>query len=207
MELNEVMVSLEAIDRQSGETIVFANEDCEFSYRSSIFKTMLKDRFIILNVLFRLKKTPELTLDYAPLKKHFSERNESSISIGKVAEAVKQIRRSKLPDPTELGNAGSFFKNPMIEFPLVEKLISKYPDLPFYKIDDLNYKLAAGWLIEKAGWKGYRKGDAGVHEKQALVLVNYGGAMGNEVFDLSQAILDDVLTKFEVTLEREVNIL
>lgn len=207
VELNEVLVSLEAIDIETGDTLAFANEDCEFEYRTSIFKTRLKGRFVILNVLFRLMKTPELTLDYAPLKKYFSDREKDSISIREVGEAVKQIRRSKLPDPDEIGNAGSFFKNPVVRFSKIEELMSKFPDIPFYKVDDGNFKLAAGWLIEKSGWKGKRIGDAGVHNKQALVLVNYGKASGKDIADLAIQVQNSVKDQFGIALETEVTIL
>ena len=160
-----------------------------------------------MNVLFRLSKSPVLTIDYAPLKKYFSDRETENISIWEVGEAVKEIRRSKLPDPEDLGNAGSFFKNPVVDFAKVEKLISKYPAIPFYKVDEEHFKIAAGWLIEHSGWKGKRTGDAGVHEKQALVLVNYGKASGMEIADLAAQVQASVKDHFDIALETEVTIL
>lgn len=207
VELKESLVSLEAVDLNSGEVIQLTNEDCGFSYRSSIFKTTFKGRFLILSVLFKLFKKPTLNLSYGPLKAAFAERNEDEVSVKEVSEAVKSIRRSKLPDPEELGNAGSFFKNPVVPFSKLEKLVAQFPDVPFYKVDDKNFKLAAGWLIEKSGWKGKRFGDAGVHEKQALVLVNYGNASGKEVYELSEKIKESVKSNFGIILETEVTII
>ena len=207
VELKESLVSLEAVDLNSGEVIQLTNEDCGFSYRSSIFKTTFKGRYLILSVLFKLFKKPTLNLSYGPLKAAFAERNEDEVSVKEVSEAVKSIRRSKLPDPEELGNAGSFFKNPVVPFSKLEKLVAQFPDVPFYKVDDENFKLAAGWLIEKSGWKGKRFGDAGVHEKQALVLVNYGNASGKEVYELSEKIKESVKSNFGIILETEVTII
>lgn len=207
VELKDALIGLEAFDLQSAEIHQFANVDCEFGYRSSIFKTKLKGRFFILNILLRLSKKPVLKLDYAPLKKMFNEREVEEVSVKEVSEAVKQIRRSKLPDPGEIGNAGSFFKNPVVPFSKIEELIIEFPEMPFYKVDDENYKIAAGWLIEKSGWKGKRFGDAGVHEKQALVLVNYGGATGSEIHELSQEIVFVIKSKFGINLECEVTVL
>jgi len=207
VELNEVLAAVEAIDISTGKTHQFANIDCEFSYRSSIFKTELKGRFIILNILLRLSKKPVLNLGYAPLKSAFAGKDEHEISIKEVSEVVKSIRRSKLPDPDEIGNAGSFFKNPVVPFFKIEELIVRFPEMPFYKVDDENYKIAAGWLIEKSRWKGKRVGDAGVHEKQALVLVNYGNASGDEIFQLSQQIKENVKEKFDVEIVPEVTVI
>lgn len=206
VELKETLVSLEAIDLGTGEVIRLTNKDCEFSYRSSIFKTSAKGRFLILSVLFRLSKNPTPNLTYGPLKAAFKDISENSVSVKNVSEAVKAIRRSKLPDPEELGNAGSFFKNPVVSFAKVEELIVQFPEMPFYKVDEEKFKLAAGWLIEKSGWKGKRIGDAGVHEKQALVLVNYGKATGMEIFNLSKQIQLSVKKQFGIDLENEVTI-
>ena len=207
VELNEVLVAVEAIEINTGEIHQFATIDCEFSYRSSIFKTELKGRFMISNVLLKLSKKPVLNLSYALLKSAFAGKDEHEISVKEVSEAVKSIRRSKLPDPNEIGNAGSFFKNPVVPFSKIEELIVEFPEMPFYKVDDDNYKIAAGWLIEESGWKGKRFGDVGVHEKQALVLVNYGNASGQEIFDLSRKVQQSVAEKFGVSLDREVTVL
>jgi UDP-N-acetylmuramate dehydrogenase len=206
VELKDVLVALEAVDLGSGEIFHFAHADCEFGYRSSVFKTSLKGRFFITNVLLKLTKTPLLKLDYAPLRKWYGDRPVESISVQEVSEAVKAIRRSKLPDPEEIGNAGSFFKNPVVPVDVAMDLEKRYPEIPLYPVDNTSSKLAAGWLIEKCGWKGRRMGDTGVHEKQALVLVNYGKASGAEVLDLSESVQRDVFDKFGVRLEREVTV-
>jgi UDP-N-acetylmuramate dehydrogenase len=191
----------------SGKVIRLTNTDCGFSYRSSIFKTTFKGRYLILSVQFKLTKKPVLNLSYGPLKAAFAEKNVEEVSVKQVSEAVKSIRRSKLPDPEELGNAGSFFKNPVVPFSKIQELIVDYPEMPFYKVDEEKFKLAAGWLIEKSGWKGKRIGDAGVHEKQALVLVNYGKATGGEIYKLALKIVNSVKDQFGVTLETEVTII
>lgn len=207
VELNELLIAVEAIEISSGNIHQFANIDCEFSYRSSIFKTSLRGKFFITSVLLKLSKKPVLNLSYTPLKKALSALNENEVNVQLVSKAVKEIRRSKLPDPEELGNAGSFFKNPMVQFSKIEELISDYPEIPFYKVDDDTYKIAAGWLIEKSGWKGKRIGNAGVHAKQALVIVNYGGASGKEILQLSEKIKEDVKAKFNIGIVPEVTIL
>jgi len=207
VELSEVLIAVEAIEISTGEIHQFANIDCEFSYRSSIFKTQLKGRFFILSVLLKLSKNPILNLGYAPLKSAFKGKDEHEISVKEVSEQVKSIRQSKLPDAGEIGNAGSFFKNPVVPFSKIEELIVRFPEMPFYKVDDENYKIAAGWLIEKGGWKGKRIGDVGVHDKQALVLVNYGNASGNEIYQLSQKIKESVKEKFDVEIIPEVTVI
>jgi UDP-N-acetylmuramate dehydrogenase len=207
VELKETLVWVEAIDLNSGKVIRLTNTDCGFSYRSSIFKTTFKGRYLILSVQFKLTKKPVLNLSYGPLKAAFAEKNVEEVSVKQVSEAVKSIRRSKLPDPEELGNAGSFFKNPVVPFSKIQELIVDYPEMPFYKVDEEKFKLAAGWLIEKSGWKGKRIGDAGVHEKQALVLVNYGKATGGEIYKLALKIVNSVKDQFGVTLETEVTII
>ncbi len=205
-ELKDVLESVEVFNMQTGKTEVFSKAECGFGYRDSIFKTKYKGRYFILSVLLKLSKNPNLNLEYAPLKKKFENRDPGLISVKEVSDAVKEIRLSKLPDPAKLGNAGSFFKNPVVSFAKIEELAAEYPETPFYKVDEENYKVAAGWLIEKAGWKGKRIGDAGVHEKQALVLVNYGSVTGEEIFKLSQKIQSSVNSKFGVELECEVTV-
>jgi len=207
VELQDVFVSLTAVDLGSGELKKFDKDECEFEYRNSIFKTKFAGIYFITDVTLRLNKKPTLNLEYGPLKAEFNGKAVDSISVADVSEAVKKIRRSKLPDPAQIGNAGSFFKNPIISGKKLAELKNIYPKIPFYTTSIGMYKLAAGWLIEQCGWKGKRIGDAGVHEKQALVLVNYGESSGNEILQLSEQILESVLEKFGVLLEREVRVI
>lgn len=183
--------------------VEYTASDCNFGYRNSIFKSRLKNSFIITSVVFKLEKFPEFVLNYGALEETVKAKGE--VNLQNVRNSVIEIRQSKLPDVADLPNAGSFFKNPIVETELAEKLKVEFPTLPVYPTVDGFAKLAAGWLIEKAGWKGTRKGDVGVHEKQALVLVNYGKASGKEIFDFSEEIKQSVLRKFGVELEREVN--
>jgi len=206
VELKDVFFELEAYDREDRKVYAFGVNDCKFGYRDSIFKSERKGRYIILNVTFRLNKTPVLKTSYGAIREELKKMNVKSPSIRDISNAVIAIRRSKLPDPKDIGNAGSFFKNPIVNQEQFLSLSKKYADLPAYPHEDQLVKLAAGWLIEQSGWKGYRKGDAGVHENQALVLVNYGNATGSEILDLSKRITESVLKKFGVALEREVNI-
>ncbi|HSO85640.1 MAG TPA: UDP-N-acetylmuramate dehydrogenase [Draconibacterium sp.] len=181
----------------------FSAEQCEFGYRSSIFKYNLKNSFIITSVVFRLEKFPEFILSYGQVEEKAREKGE--INLSTIREAVIEIRQSKLPDVKELGNAGSFFKNPEVDSEFAEQLKNQFENLPVYPAKNGKTKLAAGWLIEKAGWKGIREGEVGVHEKQALVLVNYGHSTGQQIFDFSEKIKQSVFEKFGVELEREVN--
>lgn len=202
-EAGNVIEKVKGFDLQTGENVEFSTTECEFGYRSSIFKSRLKNRIIITSVVFKLEKFPEFILGYGDVEKRASEKGE--ICLATIREAIVEIRRSKLPDVTELGNAGSFFKNPVVLVEVAQNLKQKYTSLPVYPATAETSKMAAGWLIEQAGWKGFRDGDAGVHEKQALVLVNYGNATGKEIFDLSEKIKQSVFEKFDVELEREVN--
>ena len=206
VELKDVFFELEAYDRVDKKVYAFGVNDCKFGYRDSIFKSASKGRYIILNVTFRLSKTPLLKTNYGAIREELKKMNVHSPTIQDISRAVIAIRRSKLPDPKDIGNAGSFFKNPIVDQALFLSLSKKYPDLPAYPHEDQSVKLAAGWLIEQTGWKGYRKGDVGVHELQALVLVNYGDATGNEILGLSERIAESVIKKFGVRLEREVNV-
>ncbi len=206
VEIREVFDELEAFDLQNGKSYMFSVNDCEFGYRESVFKRKYKDRFVILNVTFRLNKKPSFKTSYGAITQELERMGVKQLSIRAISQAVINIRTSKLPDPAVIGNAGSFFKNPTVNKAVYTKLVSNHPGLVAYPVDDGNYKLAAGWLIEQAGWKGYRKGDAGCHAQQALVLVNHGRATGSEVYALSEEILQSVKKKFGVTLEREVNV-
>ncbi len=207
IEQRELMISLEAMNLKTGKISVFKNEDCEFGYRSSIFKTKERGNWFILNVTYQLKKTPAFNLEYGPLKAAFEESSPHAISLKDISEAVKSIRRSKLPNPAVTGNAGSFFKNPVVTKQKLERLKSNHPSIPFYELEDGAIKIPAGWLIETCGWKGKNLGNAGVHEKQALVLINKGNATGAEIQHLARKIQSDVLKQFEIDLEPEVLIL
>lgn len=207
VEIKDHFHELEAIDLESGELVKFTNGECEFGYRESVFKRKYKDRFLIASVTYRLDKVPGFNTSYGAIEQELEKAGVKEISIRAISDAVIRIRSSKLPDPRVVGNAGSFFKNPEVDAATHERLKKEFPSIVAYALENGNYKLAAGWLIEQAGWKGKRFGDAGVHTQQALVLVNYGTATGNEIFDLSQRILDSVKEKFGVTLEREVNII
>jgi UDP-N-acetylmuramate dehydrogenase len=206
VEIKEVFHDLEAMHLQDKSIHTFSLQDCEFGYRDSVFKRRYKNEFAILSVTFRLNKTPQFNTSYGAIGQELERLGVKTLSIAAVSQAVINIRSSKLPDPNETGNAGSFFKNPTVSLSFFESLKKEYPSIVAYKVGDDMVKLAAGWLIEQCGWKGIRKGDAGCHAKQALVLVNYGNATGQEVYDLSEEILRSVEAKFNVLLEREVNI-
>ncbi len=206
VELKDVFWSLEAFHLQDKMVKTFTLSDCEFGYRESVFKKKFKDQFVILSVTFRLHKHPIFHTSYGAVEQELEKMNVKELSIRAISDAVIAIRSSKLPDPKVIGNAGSFFKNPEIPNSKFELLKKAFPGIVGYPLLNGNVKLAAGWLIEQCGWKGFRKGDAGCHDKQALVLVNYGKATGSEVFDISQKIAASVYTKFDVELETEVNI-
>lgn len=208
VELKDVFHELEAWDLHSGKVRMFTLNDCRFGYRDSIFKQEYKGRFIILNATFRLKRIPVFHTEYGAIREELEKKGVRELSIRAISEAVIRIRTAKLPDPKIIGNAGSFFKNPTIPNAAFAELKTRFPDIIGYPDPTHGVtKLAAGWLIEQAGWKGYRRGDAGCHERQALVLVNYGHAKGRDIFTLSEDILQSVQKKFGVTLEREVNII
>ncbi len=206
VEVKNVIEKVNGIYLDSGLTFSFSTNECEFGYRSSIFKTSLRNKVLITDVIFRLNKFPEFHISYGAIQDELEAMNVSELSIAHVGEAVCAIRRRKLPDPSEIGNAGSFFKNPVVGKELLNELRDHYEEIPNYEVDENHTKLAAGWLIEKCGWKGKRMGNFGVHEKQALVLVNYGGAKGADVLQLSQNIQQSVWDTFGVQLETEVNI-
>lgn len=207
VEIKDTFHELEAIDLKTGEIIRFSKTDCEFGYRESVFKRKYKDRFMILSVTFRLSKKPVFHTEYGAIRQELDHMGVSELSIKAISQAVINIRSSKLPDPKKIGNSGSFFKNPEVRADTYQRLLKEFPNLVAYPLDHGNYKLAAGWLIEQSGLKGYRSGDAGVHALQALVLVNYGHATGKEIYDLSTKVVETVEHKFGVQLEREVNII
>lgn len=206
VEVKDRFHSLEAYEISTGKVLEFDAEACNFGYRESIFKRAGKDKYVILNVTFRLFKRPQLSTHYGAIGAELARLGISDPGISDVSRAVINIRNSKLPNPAVLGNAGSFFKNPVVSQADFERLQAAHPDAPHYPSADGQVKLAAGWLIEQAGWKGKRVGNCGMHAMQALVLVNYGGATGDEIWAHSEAVKNDVFQKFGVELEREVNI-
>jgi len=207
VEVKDVFDSLEAYEIATGNIRIFRKEDCHFGYRESIFKRDLKNKYIIVSVTLLLRKTGVVNTTYGAINDELKKAGILNPTIRDVSNAVIAIRKSKLPDPAQIGNAGSFFKNPVIEKEKFDLLKKQFPDIPSYPADEKHVKLAAGWLIEKAGWKGKTISNYGVHKNQALVLVNYGGAHGSEIYQLSEDILQSVKSEFGVELEREVNIL
>lgn len=207
VEIKDVFYSLEAYELKTGAVKTFDHSACKFGYRESVFKNEFKNQYIILNVTFRLTKKHTLNTSYGAIDLELEKMGVSTPTIKEVSQAVIAIRQSKLPDPAKIGNAGSFFKNPVVAKDIYTKILENFPDAPSYSIDDNFVKIPAGWLIEKAGWKGKDLGGYGVHTKQALVLVNYGDTPGQKIVDLSATIINDIATKFGITLEREVNII
>ncbi|SES26996.1 UDP-N-acetylmuramate dehydrogenase [Pedobacter rhizosphaerae] len=207
VELKDVFESCTAFEMGTGLIKTFSYADCHFGYRESIFKNELKGQYIITAVTFRLSAEAEINTSYGAIEAELEKRGIANPNIADVSAAVSHIRVSKLPDPVTIGNAGSFFKNPVIEKYEFADIVAKHPDMVHYPTGDGKVKLAAGWLIEQCGWKGKVVGNTGTWKNQALVLVNHGGASGKEVFDFSAQIIDSVKSTFGVTLEREVNIL
>lgn len=208
VELKDVFVSLEAFNLETNRVETFDLADCQFGYRDSVFKNIYKGKYVILSVDFKLDKTPVLKLNYGAIKSELKTLEVHNPSVSDVRKAVINIRQSKLPDPKILGSAGSFFKNPVINIADHPYLFKKFPEMPYYEMEEGKYyKIPAGWLIEQCGFKGKNYGNYGVHEKQALVLVNYGGATGEEIWNLAQSIQARVKDKFGVELNPEVNIL
>lgn len=207
VELKDVFESCSAFEIKTGQIKTFTFEDCHFGYRESIFKGELKGQFIITEVTFRLSSQPKINTSYGAIEAELQKRAIDHPNIADVSAAVSHIRVSKLPDPSTIGNAGSFFKNPVIEKYEFADIIAQHPDVVHYPTPDGRIKLAAGWLIEQCGWKGKKVGETGTWKNQALVLVNHGSATGTEVFQFSEQIIDSVKSTFGVTLEREVNIL
>jgi UDP-N-acetylmuramate dehydrogenase len=206
VEVKDTIKCVKAYDTIHEKWISFNNIECHFGYRTSLFKNS-NGRYIISNVQFTLQKQPTLKTDYGVIREVLHDRNIKNPSLVDISNAIIQIRTEKLPDPKKLGNAGSFFKNPLIPIEQFEQLKNEFPQIIAYPTTDTTYKLAAGWLIEACGWKGMRNGNVGCYDKQALVIVSYGALSGKEIFDFSEAIIQNVRKKFNITLEREVNIL
>ncbi len=196
-----------AFEIATGTFKTFTKADCKFGYRESVFKSELKEQYIIVSVKFHLSLIPNFNLRYGAIEQELAARGITKPTIKEVSQVVSHIRVSKLPDPSTIGNAGSFFKNPVITLAEFEPVQIKFPDVVNYPAGDGYVKLAAGWLIEQCGWKGKVVGHTGTWKNQALVLVNHGGATGEEVYNFSSQIIDSVYTKFGVTLQREVNII
>ena len=206
VEIKDVFYELEAYHINEKKLQTFSAKDCEFGYRESVFKRKYKGEFVITSVTFRLNKIPVFNTSYGAIQQELDKMKVQELSLSAISQAVINIRQSKLPDPKETGNAGSFFKNPTILKEHFERLQIQFPAIIGYPAQNDSVKVAAGWLIEQCGWKGYRKGDAGCHAKQALVLVNYDNATGKDIYDLSTEIMHSVDTKFGIRLEREVNV-
>jgi len=206
VEIKDVFESCTAFEIATGEIKTFNKADCEFAYRESVFKGKLKGRYIITSVTYRLSSVANLQTHYGAINTELERREISEPTIADVSDVVAAIRVSKLPDPSTIGNAGSFFKNPIIDKVVFDELLSSFPDMPHYPAPDARVKLAAGWLIEQCNFKGVVDGNTGTWKNQALVLVNHGGATGQEVYRFSEKIINTVQQKFGVLLEREVNI-
>jgi len=213
VEIKDVFYELEAFHLEDKKLVKFSLADCEFGYRESVFKRKYKGQFIITSVTYKLNKVPQFNTSYGAIEQELKLMGVQELSIAAISQAVINIRSSKLPDPAVIGNAGSFFKNPEVDAEVFNNLKKEFPKIAGYPLANGNVKLAAGWLIEHSGpdaftsWKGYRKGDAGCHINQALVLVNYGAASGQEILALSQSIINSVSEKYGLELEREVNII
>jgi len=208
VEVKDTITKVEAIEIQTGKLVSFSAEECQFGYRNSIFKNEAKGKYILTSVSFKLtKNNHKLNTSYGAIESELSSKGITNPTIKDISDAVIAIRQSKLPDPKKIGNSGSFFKNPVISIEHFETLQKKYPNIPSYVISDTEIKVPAGWLIEQSGFKGKRFGDYGVHEKQALVLVNYGDASGKEIYELAQKIQHTIKDTFDINLEIEVNII
>ena len=207
-EIKDTFVSCNTVDIATQELVTFTKAECKFGYRESIFKQEAKDKYVITSVVFKLtKRNHKINTAYGDITKELEKNNIVTPNLKEVSNAVIAIRQSKLPDPKELGNSGSFFKNPIISKETFEKVHALHPEMPHYVISKTEVKVPAGWLIEQAGFKGKRFGDAGVHKNQALVLVNYGNATGKEILNVSKDIQNTVLNKFGIVIEAEVNLI
>jgi len=206
VEIKETLESVNTLEFATGKEKVFTAEECGFGYRDSIFKKEAKGKYFITDVTFKLLKKPITKIEYGSVGTELASRGITSPTIEQIRDTVIVIRQSKLPDPKQIGNAGSFFKNPVVSLEIYQKILEEYPKMPSYN-QEYGVKIPAGWLIEQAGWKGKRVGNVGVHDKQALVIVNYGGATGNEIRELAYAIIASVQEKFGIKLEPEVNMI
>ena len=207
VEVKDLITTVEAIDLKTGEKVVFENSDCEYGYRQSKFKNEWKGRYFITYVTYRFEKEFRPKLEYGNILSYLESHGKNNPTAQELRNAIIEIRNSKLPDTKVLGNGGSFFINPIVGRAKYEELRTNYPEMPHYTIDEEHEKIPAGWLIEKCGWKGKSLGRAGVYEKQALVLVNRGGASGEEILNLCRAICDDVKKQFDIEIHPEVNII
>ena len=205
VEIKDIFEELQALNLETLEIETFKVNDCHFGYRESVFKHQFKGKYVITSVTFKLNKIPDYKVAYGDIQKTLEEMNIFELSIKTISDAVVSIRKSKLPDPAEIGNSGSFFKNPEISKAQYDELKIKFENIPSYPINETTVKVPAGWLIEQAGWKGFRDGQIGVHTRQALVLVNYGGGTGEQIKGLSVKIQASVLEKFGISLSTEVN--
>ncbi|WP_426483945.1 UDP-N-acetylmuramate dehydrogenase [Flavobacterium sp. 2] len=207
-EIKDTFISCEAMNIVTQQMKTFTNAECNFGYRESIFKHEVKDQYIITSVIFKLtKRNHKINTSYGDILAELAKNNISEPTLKDVSNAVIAIRQSKLPDPKELGNSGSFFKNPILLKSDFEKIHQKFPEMKYYEVSDTELKVPAGWLIEQAGFKGKRFGDAGVHKNQALVLVNYGNATGQEILAVSKEVQKTVFEKFGIHIEAEVNVI
>ena len=206
-EIKAVFSSLKAVEIATGEMVEFNNEACEFGYRESVFKNKYKGKYIIVSVIFKLNKKPILNVSYGAIQDVLNEKGITSPTIQDISNAVIAIRQSKLPNPAELGNAGSFFKNPEIPAEQYQRLKNEFPEIPGYPAPNNQVKVPAGWLIEQCQWKGKIVGNTGAHKNQALVLVNYGNATGNEILNLAKQIQDSVYNQFKINISPEVNLI
>ncbi|HQK71717.1 MAG TPA: UDP-N-acetylmuramate dehydrogenase [Bacteroidales bacterium] len=205
VEVKDYIYAVRAVSLMDGSVRIFSNNECNFRYRDSIFKNELKGKYVITRVFYELQKNWTPNLSYGQLKEEVHKSGE--VTLKSIRQAVIRVRKSKLPEPEILGNAGSFFKNPVVDAEAAELLKNKYPSIPIYPLSDGKVKISAAWLIDRCGWKGNKYGDAGVYKKQALVIVNYGKATGEEILRLSEMIQKSVYEKFGIMLEREVEVI
>ncbi|MFV7236841.1 UDP-N-acetylmuramate dehydrogenase [Flavobacterium sp. ZB4R12] len=207
-EIKDTFVSCEAMTRENQEIKTFAKEECHFGYRESVFKNEVKDQYVITSVVFKLtKRNHKINTSYGDITTELTKNSISNPTLKDVSNAVIAIRQSKLPDPATVGNSGSFFKNPILLKSDFEKIHQQFPEMKYYDVSETEVKVPAGWLIEQAGFKGKRFGDAGIHKNQALVLVNYGNATGQEILNISKNIQETIFKTFGITIEAEVNII
>jgi len=206
-EIQEVIYSVETLEKSTGQSKTFSRVECDFGYRESVFKNIYKNQFIIGHVIFKLSKLPIFRVEYGAIQEVLRQKGIQKLSIKVISEAICEIRNSKLPNPAVIGNGGSFFKNPEVNQEQYQSLKARFTEIPAYPLENGQVKIPAGWLIEHAGWKGKREGQAGVHEKQALVLVNHGDAKGEDILNLSYKIQASIMEKYNIELNPEINII